>query len=136
MSTYAFASHRVAASSSGLVDGWHTSGQFVGDGKSATAASATIVVRTRVKRNGASTARAANTAAMLGAREVDPVPSRELDRVWIPGVGVTHDAGSGIGRQDTAKLLASERRPVRDGDHAGVDGVADPDAAAVMDRDP
>src|SRR5438309_12079228 len=70
MSTYAFASQRVAASSSGLVDGWQTSGHDAGEGNSATAARATIAVRTRDRTNGASTLRAADTAAMVGARRV------------------------------------------------------------------
>src|SRR5713226_8556050 len=136
MSTYAFASHRVAASSSGFVEGWQTSGQIVGDEKRATEASATTAVRMRVKTNGASTLRAANTAAMLGARKVDPVPSREFDRVRIPRVGVAHHTGPGVRREHAPELLAAERRAIRDGDHAGVDRVSDADASAVMDRDP
>src|SRR5438034_7219928 len=134
MSTYAFASHRVAASRRGFVDGWHTSGQVVGEEKSVTAASATIAVRTRVSRNGASTLRAANTAAMLGAGEVDPVPSREFDRVRIPRVGVSHHAGPRVCRQDALELLAPERRPIRDDNHSGVDRVPDPHTAAVVQR--
>src|SRR5437879_13438234 len=90
MSTYAFASQRVAASSSGLVDGWQTSGHDAGEGNSAIAARATIAVRTRDRTDGGGTLRAADTAAMLGAREVDPGPAREFDRVRIPRVGMTH----------------------------------------------
>src|SRR5436309_8257385 len=132
MSTYALASHRVAASSSRLPDGWHTSGHVVGEGKSATAASATIAVRRRDTTNGASTLRAADTAAMLGARKVDPVPLREFDRVRIPRVGVTHDAGTRIGRENAAKLLATQRRAVGDRDHPRMDRVADSHAAAMV----
>src|SRR5205085_11876296 len=132
----AFASHRVAASRSGLVDGWHTSGHVVGVEKRETAASATTAVRMRVRTNGARTARTADTAAMLGAREVDPVPSREFDRVRIPRVGVPHHAGPGIRRQHALQLLAPERRPIREDNHAGVYRVAYAHTAAVMDGHP
>src|SRR5207302_10628401 len=101
-----------------------------------TTAGATCDVRTRVSWNGASTLRAANTAAMVGAGEVDPVPSREFHRVRIPRDGVSHHAGPRVCRQDALELLAPERRPIRDDNHSGVDRVPDPHAAAVVHRDP
>src|SRR2546426_416238 len=61
---------------------------------------------------------------------------REVDRVRIPRVGMAHHAGAGICCEHAAQLLAAERRPIGDGDHARVYGVADADAAAMMQRDP
>src|SRR5258705_3017827 len=71
MSIYAPASQRVPASRRGFVDRWQRSGQLVGEEKSPSAARAMIAVRTRVRRYGARTVRAADTLAMLGAPPVD-----------------------------------------------------------------
>src|SRR5947209_4624956 len=66
------------------------------------------------------------------AREIEIMFARERDRVRVSRVRVPHHAGTRIRREDAPELLTSEVGPVRDGDHAGVDRVPDPDAAAVM----
>src|SRR2546426_12583702 len=104
MSTYAFASHRVAASRSGLVDGWHTSGHVVGEGNSEIAASATIAVRTRDRTNGASTLRAADTAAMLGARRI----AARADITEESAPRVTRSESSAVACRRNTRLLLSE----------------------------
>ena len=58
------------------------------------------------------------------------------DRLGIAGVGVAHDAEPGIARQHALELLVRLARAVGDDDHAGVQRVADADAAAVVDRHP
>ena len=46
------------------------------------------------------------------------------------------DTHPGIRRQDAFQLPGRDLCPVGDGNHSGVLAVADPDSAAVMDRDP
>src|SRR5213592_2884294 len=72
----------------------------------------------------------------LAAGEVDPAALREVDRLVVSGVGVTHHAGSRVGREDATKLLATESSSVCDRDHPGVDRIPYPDSTTVMHRDP
>src|SRR5437667_8498449 len=129
MVRYGSASQREAMSSSGMLDAWHAARHTAESGTKAVAASATTATSARVRRNGTSTARAGDTAEMLCARQVYSVPSREFDRLWITGVGVSHHAGAWVGRENAPQLLVPERRPVRDDDHSGMDRVSDADAA-------
>src|SRR2546428_1317229 len=71
-----------------------------------------------------------------GAREIDPAPAREVDGVGIAGVGMAHHAGARVGREHPPELLAPERRPVGDDDHARVQRVADADPTPMVHRDP
>ena len=54
----------------------------------------------------------------------------------VPGVCVAHHAGAWIGREHTLEPFRRVGRAVGEDDHAGVNRVADPDAAAVVDADP
>ena len=54
----------------------------------------------------------------------------------VAGVGVTHDARARVGGQHPLEPFGCVGRAVGDDDHAGVDRVADPDPAAVVDADP
>jgi hypothetical protein len=49
---------------------------------------------------------------------------------------VAHDAGARVGREHSLESLCRVGAAVGEHDHAGVDRVADPDAAAVVDADP
>ena len=62
--------------------------------------------------------------------------ARGVERLVVAGVGVAHDARAGIGREHALEPLRRVVGAVGDDDHAGVDRVADPDAAAVVDADP
>ena len=69
--------------------------------------------------------------------EAQPVRPCRLDGLRVAGVGMTHDAEARVAGQHA---LAASRRPhrraVRHDDHAGVQRVADADAAAVVHRHP
>src|ERR1051326_5204303 len=69
-------------------------------------------------------------------RYVDPAVVGNLDGALVAGVGVAHHAATGIVGQDALQLPRRLFGAVRDHDHAGVDGAADADAAAVVDADP
>ena len=56
--------------------------------------------------------------------------------IVVAGVGVAHDAGAGIGRQHPLEPPVARVGAVGHHHHAGVDRVADADAAAVVQRDP
>ena len=62
--------------------------------------------------------------------------ARRVLRLRVAGVEVTHDARAGVGREHALEPLGSLVGAVRDDDHPGVDRVADPDAAAVVDAHP
>src|SRR5207244_5834237 len=70
------------------------------------------------------------------ARQVEPVTPGSLDRLGIAGVGVAHDPGAGVGGQHALEPPGRVGGAVGDDDHAGVERVADADAAAVVDADP
>ena len=56
--------------------------------------------------------------------------------VVVAGVSVAQDARRRVGRQHALEPVAGVVGAVGDDDHAGVDGVADADAAAVVDAHP
>ena len=62
--------------------------------------------------------------------------ARRASRLGVAGVEVAHDAHAGVGREHALEALRRLVGAVGDDDHAGVDRVADPDAAAVVDADP
>ena len=59
-----------------------------------------------------------------------------LDRFLVAGVEVAENACRRVGCQNALQALGHLVGAVGDDDHAGVDRVADPDAAAVMDAHP
>ena len=61
---------------------------------------------------------------------------RALERVGVARVGVAHHARAGIRREHALDPFRHRVRPVGDDHHAGVDRIADPDAAAVVDAHP
>ena len=65
-----------------------------------------------------------------------PWRARGVERFGVAGVGVAHDAEPGIAGQHALQLLVRFARAVGDDDHAGMQRVADADAAAVVDRHP
>ena len=69
-------------------------------------------------------------------REPDAALPGHLERPLVAGVGVAQDARARVGRQDALQLVRREVGAVRHDDHAGMLGVADPDAAAVVDAHP
>ena len=62
--------------------------------------------------------------------------ARGVERLVVAGVGMAHDAGARIGGEHPLEPLRRIRAAVGEHDHAGMDRVADPDAAAVVDADP
>ena len=92
--------------------------------------------RSRIRSRPAGSAPVAVTRRRPGPREVEPALARDVERLLVAGVGVPHDARAGVGREDALELRRGRVGPVGDDDHAGVDRVADPDAAAVVDADP
>ncbi len=76
----------------------------------------------------------AHSCGGIGTRSV--VLVGRGDRLGIARVDVPDDSHPGIGRQDTLEPRRHLVGAVGDDDHAGVDRVADPDAAAVVDADP
>src|ERR1051326_2951140 len=74
--------------------------------------------------------------ALLFHRAADSMFARELCRFIVTGVGVPDDAEPGIARQHTLQPPLRLLRAVRAHHHSGVLGIADPHAAAVVDRDP
>src|SRR5438270_4896595 len=72
----------------------------------------------------------------LLAWQIDHSLAREIDRVWISRVSMPHHPGAWVGREDALELFSAQRRPISDHDHAGVYGVADADAAAVVHGHP
>jgi hypothetical protein len=64
------------------------------------------------------------------------VRARGLDRLVVARVEVAEDARAGIGRQHALEPLGHLGRTVGHNDHARVDRVSDPDAAAMVDADP
>ena len=69
-------------------------------------------------------------------RQIHSALPRGRDRLRVAGVGVPHDSGSGVRGENPPEAPVGGVRPVSHSDHSGVDGVADPDAATVVDRDP
>src|SRR5438093_7868448 len=136
MVRYGSASQREAMSSSGMLDAWHASRQTAESRTNVVAASATTATIARVRRNRTSTPRAADTAEMLGAREIYSVTSRKFDRIGIPRIGMSHHARPRVGREHAAQLLSPEGRAVRDDDHPGVDRVPDAHTTTVMHGHP
>ncbi len=65
-----------------------------------------------------------------------PTVACGVDGSGVAGVDVTHHAGPRIGREHALEALCHLVGAVGDDDHARVDRVADPDAAAVVDADP
>ena len=59
-----------------------------------------------------------------------------VERLVVARVGVAHHARARIGREHALEPLGRLVGAVGDDDHARVDRVADPDAAAVVDADP
>src|SRR6185503_10668756 len=72
----------------------------------------------------------------LGARDFEAVLARGLLRLVVAGVEVAEHTCSRIRGQDPLEPLGRVARAVGNDDHARVDGVADPDAPAVMNADP
>ena len=68
----------------------------------------------------------------MKAGQVECVLARSPHRLVVAGVGMPHHAGAGIGRQHPLEPLGRIGAAVGEDDHAGVDRVADPDAAAVF----
>ncbi len=56
--------------------------------------------------------------------------------LFVTSVDVADDAHPGVVREHAGQLLRRQRRTVGHADLAGVDGPANPDAAAVVDGDP
>ena len=69
-------------------------------------------------------------------RQLEPLLLRTRNGFRVAGVGVAHDAGAGIVGEDALEAAVGFRRAVADDHHPGMLGKADPDAAAVMDRNP
>src|SRR3954454_3619648 len=69
-------------------------------------------------------------------RDGDATLPRDLDGPLVACVDVAEDAHRRVRGQDPAELLGGEVGAVGDDDHPGMLAIADPDAAAVVDRDP
>ena len=65
-----------------------------------------------------------------------PCSRGEFDGFGVAGVGVADDAHAGVGGQRPLQPAGGCFRAVGDDDLAGVQAVADADAAAVVDADP
>ena len=78
----------------------------------------------------------AHSADEGGIGSSSPCSLGGRDRLRVAGVGVAEDARARIGREHALEPLGHLVAAVGDDDHARVDRVADPDAAAVMDADP
>src|SRR5262249_50256661 len=80
-----------------------------------------------------------NSPARYNARsrktwQIEPVGVGALDRGVIAGIGMTHDAARRVVPQDTFEAARGFLRSVGDDHHAGMLGVADADAAAMVQR--
>jgi hypothetical protein len=64
------------------------------------------------------------------------MPPCYFQRLVIARIGMTHDPGSRIGRQHALQASFGRIRASRYRHHSGMNRVADPDTAAVMDRHP
>ena len=69
-------------------------------------------------------------------RDADAALVGDLERALVAGIGVADDAHAGIGGQDALQARGGLGRSVGDDHHAGVERVADADAAAVVEADP
>src|SRR5919108_1554756 len=69
-------------------------------------------------------------------RWLQPVRTRGFERLVVAGVGMAQHTCPRIGGQDTLEALGHLVRAVGDDDHAGVDRIADADAATVVDAHP
>ena len=70
------------------------------------------------------------------ARQVEAVLPCGVERLVVAGIGMPHDACARIGGEHALESLRRIGAAVGEHDHARVDRVADPDAAAVVDADP
>ena len=69
-------------------------------------------------------------------RHLQAALAGDLLRAVVAGVDVAHDARARVVGEHALELLGGERRAVGDGHLTGMDGAADADAAAVVDRHP
>ena len=65
-----------------------------------------------------------------------PPCARSVNRLVVARIGVAHDARPRVGGEHALEARGRRPRPVGDDDHARVDRVSDPHAAAVVDADP
>ena len=65
-----------------------------------------------------------------------PCSRAHVDRQLVAGIGMAHDARRGIVGQDALQPARRRLGAVGDDDHAGVLRITDPDAAAIVDRNP
>src|SRR5687767_13988747 len=61
---------------------------------------------------------------------------RDVEGPFVAGVGVADDAHAGVVGEEAFELFRGEVRTISHRNLAGVDGTADPHAAAVVQRDP
>src|SRR3954471_10591816 len=71
-------------------------------------------------------------ASSVDHRQVELVIASGVYRSFVSSVSVTRDAGAGIVGQDALEAGAHLRRTIGDDNLAGVQGVADSHATAVM----
>ena len=73
---------------------------------------------------------------LFEAWDLNSVPSRFLFGVLVARVDVPDDAHSGVGPKHAGESAVGVVAAVRDDHHPGMERVADPDPAAVMEADP
>src|SRR5439155_19359782 len=75
-------------------------------------------------------------ARLAETRQIEPFVAGAFDRGVVARVGVAHDAAGRIIPEHARDPLRRFRRTVGDDHHAGMLGIADTDAAAMVQRDP
>src|SRR5665811_1406235 len=69
-------------------------------------------------------------------RNPDAAFARDRLRFWVPGIHVSHDACTGVIREDPGETLCTLRRAICNDLGPGVDRLAHSDTTTVMNRHP